>query len=257
MSDERGGHNWVVKEHPNKRIARISQCSTCETFESVSLVNHREPPCYAYKSGKISLSIGVAPPCTQREYMREIVKDYQDRILKYRNIMDDIKRRLLAVNALLSGHASEGYMGAAIESAYLQYRNILELIAISSLAVDSQLDKKTRKKLEGTWKAGLILNEIEKVHPHFYPCPIGEADDYLTRGHWETLHKKCSNMIHSVPYSLDTNYEEYHGEMEIWGVRILCLIANHSVHLVDDTECDVHLMGEKEQVRMYLRRFPN
>ena len=128
------------------------------------------------------------------------------------------------VEAFIRGDTNALYLPTTVECVYLQLRNVLELIATASLAVNDDAMKVFNEKSLRKWHAGDILAAVESVNPnYFYPMPIRleETDkpnrkvgvdgyrgewidfkgDYLTREKFKTLYDICSKTIHiSSPY---------------------------------------------------------
>jgi hypothetical protein len=135
---------------------------------------------------------------------------------RYCKCMEEIKRRVEAVNAILQERCTTGYQATNIEFMCLQIRGILELIALGSLVTDEEEYKKRSKELANNpWNAKVILREIERINPKFYPVPKNQvidpqsgklkgltdiAEEYLTREDFPVVYNKCSDAIHSHPF---------------------------------------------------------
>ena len=55
-----------------------------------------------------------------------------------------------------------------VESIYLQFRHVLELIATASLSVNQVANDELRKEGRKKWHAGHILDAVETVNPGYY-----------------------------------------------------------------------------------------
>ena len=89
------------------------------------------------------------------------------RLDMYRERMQEIVSRLDVVESLLRGDTSIPYRPAVVESVYLQFRNVLELIATASLVIRAPLKirgaliYKDRKNL--TSKCSIFANQTTQI----------------------------------------------------------------------------------------------
>ena len=91
----------------------------------------------------------------------------------YRDRVQEIVSRLDVVEALLRGDANLISLPATVESVYLQFRHVLELIATASLSVNQTANGELRKEGRKKWHAGHIPEAVEIVNPeYYYPQPI-------------------------------------------------------------------------------------
>ena len=111
-----------------------------------------------------------------------------------------------------------------------------------------------------TWNAELILKDIERINPQFYPKPRVETPssnpgvkahwgdremDYLTRKDFVKLYKRCGSLMHADnPYGKQSNYPAYKAQMAMWRQKIVNLLTVHTVQLVRDR--NVYLMHMQE-----------
>jgi len=175
----------------------------------------------------------------------------------YRDRMQEIVSRLDVVGALLRGDANLVYLPTTVESVYLQFRHVLELIATASLSVNQTANDELRKEGRKKWHAGHILEAVETVNPEFYyPQPVrlvaedrdgfkvgidhyrGEwkdfHGDYLNREKFTTLYNACSRLLHTPnPFDrragvrdkkTDSNQMK---QAKRWRKRIIDLLTHH------------------------------
>ena len=101
------------------------------------------------------------------------------------------------------------------------------------------------------WNADLILKDIERINPKFYPEPtltIKRADgydelikstkDYLTKERFIKVYNKCGKMLHSLnpiigQKNIDILYSEYDSMIDVWVEWIVNLLENHTVELYE------------------------
>ena len=93
----------------------------------------------------------------------------------YAQQMREIKRRIEVVDYFLlaGGHAL--YKPTTIESMCLQIRHILELIAFASLCANQTAYAAVHKDFASHWNADLLLRDLARVNPDFYPAPKVEV----------------------------------------------------------------------------------
>lgn len=87
-----------------------------------------------------------------------------DDIVKYCNLMEEVKRRMNVINAFGSGASHALYKATTVESVYLQLRKILELIAFGSLVANKQLFSQVYADFSKLWNAKKLLADIEHYH---------------------------------------------------------------------------------------------
>lgn len=172
-----------------------------------------------------------------------------DDMNKYAACMEEIKNRQRAIADILNGDRTTSFEMTNIEFVCLQFRKILELIAMASLAANSEEYKKTYKKFYEHWKAKRILNDIEKINPHFYPVPTRQViengvvvkveninEGFLTKDDFENVYSECSGLLHSEnPYSKKkVNLEELKQKFFVWDSKIIQLLNHHQIQLLDN-----------------------
>ena len=199
--------------------------------------------------------------------------DISTRLRMYRERMQEVKQRLDVVSTLIGGVLS--YDHPTVECIYLQFRNVLELIATASLSANpdanSQLAKYGRRK----WHAGDILEAVEAVNPKYYfPKPTrlipdegsefakvegyrGEQrdfkGDYLTRERFASLYNLCSRTLHAPnPFDKRAKPRDRKANARLlrqavdWHRRIQNLLCHHQFFLPgdDDTMYVSHLQPD-------------
>jgi hypothetical protein len=172
---------------------------------------------------------------------------------RYCKCMEEIKRRVEAVNAILQKRCTTICQATNIEFMCLQIRGILELIALGSLVTDEEEYKKRSKSLaKNQWKAKIVLDEIERINPKFYPTPgkqiidpqtgkvkevIDIKEGYLTREEFPVVYNKCSDVIHSHPFFKGGfDYKSLESDIPIWITKIMTLLNHHQIQLLKEKE---------------------
>jgi hypothetical protein len=182
-----------------------------------------------------------------------------DDIQKYLDLMGEIKRRTAVIDAFSAGLTHAVYKATTIESIYLQYRKILELIALGSLVAQKDVFSTVYADFAKYWNAELLVKDIERLNPNFYPEPIIQQpstrpdtkmdfilrkDDFLTRDDLIKLYKKCGAIMHSGnPYGSQVDYGYYEKMSGHWRERIVNLLNAHRIRLIDDPNLYLVQMG--------------
>jgi hypothetical protein len=191
-------------------------------------------------------------------------------IQKYCDLMEEIKRRVAVVDFFLTGKGHALYEPTTIESVCLQFRKILELIAFGSVVANKDLYSAAHAKFAADWNARLMLKDLERVNPEFYPKPVVETPspdprathqlkprqpDYMTRDDFEKLYEKCGSTMHADnPYGSHTDYKYYRDNLLGWRNKIVNLLNNHQIKLVGQRGFYVVHMRENrdDKVHYYL-----
>lgn len=91
---------------------------------------------------------------------------------KYINVLIEIKRRTAVIDAIHSKEINSLFEATTIETAYLQLRKMLELIAFSSLIANINVYSKQYNKFATHYNAHLMFKDMKRVNADFYPKPI-------------------------------------------------------------------------------------
>ena len=178
------------------------------------------------------------------------------RLTAYADRMQEIVKRTEVIDSFLTKKSNALYLPTTVESIYLQFRNILELIATASLIVNDTAQLLMNKQGVRKWHAGDILAAVYEVNPDFhYPKPIRAKEsstpgvkydhidfkgDYLTRERFTTLYDICSKTIHtSNPFnsgSTRMSYDRLLNDATKWRNRIHQLLIHHEFKLVNDDD---------------------
>ncbi len=180
-------------------------------------------------------------------------------ILYLRN-MQRIKWRYKAIGDILGGKTKTTYKVTNIEFCVLQYRKILELIALSSLVPDADLYRQQLDNIDKMWNARYIIKDLERINPNFYPIPIvsdpkdksnwlDQDKPYLNKELFIKIYDRCGKFMHEVtPFvsdnDMDKGYFEVEKEFEYWSTLIVNLLSTHTVHLHSETELFYISMGK-------------
>lgn len=186
---------------------------------------------------------------------------------KYREVLIEIKHRTAVVDSLIFGQVHVIYVPTTVESICLQIRKILELIAFSSLIANKEIYSSQHKKFSEHWNARLMLQDLERINPDFYPQPIlqkpsstpgissdwvDRKDDFLTKELFIKVYEKCGGILHADnPYGNKTDYPYYQEQAKDWRNRIVNLLNAHTIKLVNDKNLYLFQMGAKDAIPSY------
>ncbi len=157
------------------------------------------------------------------------------------------------------------------ECVYLQFRKILELIAMSSLVANSQAMtqmNRSRNKLGKQWNGDVILKTVEEINPDFYPVPLLEqpsrhpavrcelankTEGFLSRSEFSRLYNLCGSLMHADnPLGRKTDCRALWEERPAWESRIMQLLGCHKIKLVGQDGFHLVHMHEHRDGRVHM-----
>lgn len=175
------------------------------------------------------------------------------------------------VDYFISGKGHALYQPPTLESASLQLRKILELIAFGSLVANADAYTSVYSKVSKQWQAADLLKELGKVNPDFYPVPVIEVPynapgvlhqlkkregDFLSKEEFPEVYGRCGVMAHAANlYGKGIDYAYYSKMLPAWRERIINLLNNHEIHLLDRPGLYVIHMKEERDEEVHWYRF--
>ena len=169
----------------------------------------------------------------------------------YCNCMEDVKRRLTVVNTVTKGKLSTGSELFDYEFVSVQIRKSLELVAFASMTANKKLYAEAHANFANHWKAKVMLSNLHRLHPGFYPQPIildhvnefgvkhfeHVKDVYLTQENFVTLYELCSEVLHTWnPFTNKERHIDFKRSVAEWVQRIERLLRLHLMRFVDREE---------------------
>jgi hypothetical protein len=192
-------------------------------------------------------------------------------IQKYCNLMEEVRSRTRAVDYFLDRKRHAVYVATTIESVGLQIRKILELIALGSMVANKASYSTAHEKFARDWNARLLLRDLERVNPDFYPKPVVEVpssnpkvlhdlrdrqQDYLTKDEFEKAYQKCGAIMHAQnPYRSPLDYQYYYQKLLAWRSQIVNLLNNHIIRLVNGSGFYIIHMKEDRDDKVHFYEF--
>ena len=142
---------------------------------------------------------------------KDITKFHLDR---YFAELYGIKNRLHIIDRLIKLNLTTGIVGLDVEFVCLQFRKLIEQIAMLSLIAHVEEYSQIQSRFASQWNAKKILKELEELNENFYPIPakINEDErgkfidpilntDFLSKDDFLELYQICSSVIHAEnPY---------------------------------------------------------
>lgn len=185
----------------------------------------------------------------------------------YLKNMSLIKLRMRALTDVIRLERTTTYGITNIEFRVLQIRKILELIVLSSLVSDANLYREKMDKVEKMWNARLIIRDIERIHPDFYPHPItikshrdeGKPDEflelsepYLTKEKLIDIYLLCGKYLHQAsPFAdeeqVNKSYLKIKDRLAEWRGLIIRLLSTHVIHLYNEDYMWYVVMNEEDK----------
>ena len=166
----------------------------------------------------------------------------------YCSLMNEVKKRTFAVTEMLTGHATTSFLATNIEFLSLQIRKILELVSMGSLVLNKNEFEAVGMRYASFWNARLILQDIERLNPDFYPIAIDEipshrpgiindlkikTEGFLTRESFVEVYEKCGKIMHAYnPFGSKYDYDYYKNKIIEWEDLIIGLLNCHLIHIM-------------------------
>lgn len=101
----------------------------------------------------------------------ELTDEQNVAITAYADILNEVRTRILGINAIISGTTSLPSWLTA-ELGYIQLRMLCELVALGCLIAHGDLKETKSKKLQTEYAADHIIKSLEQLHSNFYPHPV-------------------------------------------------------------------------------------
>lgn len=169
---------------------------------------------------------------------------------KYLAVLEEIKRRIKVIDDIITADSRLRYRATSIETACLQVRKVLELIAFGSLIANVRIYSAQHRKFAEHWNPRIMLKDMTRVNPNFYPYPIiqkpstisgidmdwiAKDQDFLTKDDFLLAYEKCGRIMHATnPYGETTDFDAYQTDLIQWRKKIVNLLNAHTVELVEE-----------------------
>jgi hypothetical protein len=165
----------------------------------------------------------------------------------YSTCMEEIKIRINIILTFNDGKLTTGSDVTNIEFVCLQFRKVLELIALASIAPNKE--------------------EYSKQRPDFYPIPIVQAPhplnepikhfekfdgNFLKRDDFEQFYDSLGGKLHaSNPFGAESDWDKTRKQFGKWSKKIINLLNVHLIKLIDTTQIWVVFMKHHEDGKVH------
>jgi hypothetical protein len=144
----------------------------------------------------------------------------QEFLYIYRRMMEDRRRRLNAIEALVNDETGLEARFAR-EASYLHLRMICETIALVCIIAHEGFSDLAAVNLKDAYAADKIINALSKLHDRFYPQPIiverragsrmsirDNTIEHLSKEELKAVYHKCGGVLHrGTPMKIRTGEE--------------------------------------------------
>lgn len=187
----------------------------------------------------------------------------------YTDCMEEVKLRIETIWMLLRKEKTTGRLYTDVEFLFLQFRKVLELIALSSLVANKNEYEKQQKHFYQDWHAEKILNKLEIINPSFYPIPSKQIiegkikkmetinEGYLDKKEFIKLYDKCSDWAHAEnPFKKKKKIpDDIYEKLDDFRNKIMTLLNHHTIHFVNNPDMRCCLMNSKDDSRVHVFEF--
>lgn len=189
-------------------------------------------------------------------------------MLTYCNLMAEVKGRIAVLDSVYTKKVDLGSDLARLEFSALLLRKSLEQVAIASLVSNKKAFTAAYDHFAESWNARLIVRDIERVNPHFYPVPINDevvdpiskhrhitqlTDGFLTQDEFVKAYDKCAALLHAQnPYGSIPDLAYFDRSIPIWKGQLFHLLDRHYIRLAgDDNIYLIHMHENDGKVHHY------
>lgn len=187
----------------------------------------------------------------------------------YASIMEEVKVRLSAIETGMGTARALLPPNLTSEFCFLQIRMICELVAMACLVAHGDITTDGKgKRLLNEWSAELIMTELGKLHPYFFPFPIkisivrGESGKpgtvhfeprtgQLTKAEFLTLYGRSGSALHRGTLNKMIGRKPMNaiGDKEIvdWSRKLLGLLNDHRIASWDNLRHFICVMSDRDQ----------
>lgn len=165
----------------------------------------------------------------------------------YHDCLYELQRRINVIYDHLNGKTHEQYKIIEVETLCLQFRKVLEKIALMSLVANKDAYAQQNEKFARHYHAERILNDLERINPDFYPKPIRRirredgvydftplTEGFLTKDEFVQIYEKCGGMLHAQnPFNTQKDIDAINALFPVWITKISVLLNEHVMTLTD------------------------
>ncbi len=171
-------------------------------------------------------------------------------IREYSDLISQIKPRIAAVDLMLDGRKQLLPFRQAVESAALQLRMSMEVVAFASLIANKDAYARERAAFAKDRDAGDLIRRLQRLNPNFYPRPVEPVRlpdggmeipdlkaDFLKVTDFARTHETLAGWCHAPnPYAPPPDYPAARTRLLKIRDRLILLLNCHQVRLIDESE---------------------
>jgi hypothetical protein len=90
---------------------------------------------------------------------------------RYKKCLEEIRKRMDLILKHLRLEQTTQYRITNVEFVCMQFRKVIELVALMSLVANKKRYAEKRKMFATDWNAKRIFDDLEKINTKFYPKP--------------------------------------------------------------------------------------
>lgn len=175
--------------------------------------------------------------------------EHADEIERYKKCLKEIKQRLFVLQQRLNQGSNDNDKVIDTEIICLQFRSIVELILLSSLAAHKKMYTKSLDDIKEMWRIKPLISILKNANPNFYPVPVNIPLDnikkgevlnmtiietgYLTLEDATELYNDCSDYLHPRnPFADNIDYKVWLKFQE-WFDKIGRLLYHHVINMFE------------------------
>jgi hypothetical protein len=186
----------------------------------------------------------------------------------YRNCMEEVKERLNLIIDFFNQGRTTGSKVTDIEFGCLQFRNILELVILASIAPNKDEYAKQREKFRKDWNPRYIIKDLEKINPNFYPIPVEQIksdtpgvnyrynmipNGFLPENDFLKIYEECGGVLHATnPFGAKKDLNSVRQDFQDWVNKIMALLRTHAIRLINDCKVWIVVMEDAEDKKVHL-----
>lgn len=173
--------------------------------------------------------------------------EQQEIIDKYSYCLFEMRKRIEVALGIVDHMNTTGVLITDIELVSIQFRKIIELIALSSLVANIDEYAKLRERFKEDWNARLIMQDLERINPQYFPqmCKMKQTATVNGKRVFEfqnvergkiskdqaiDIYEKCSSLLHANnPFKNEKDYQSY---FALFGKWIHQIIDHMRFHLI-------------------------
>ena len=176
--------------------------------------------------------------------------EQQEIIAKYTYCLIEIRKRIEVVLGIVEHKYTTGILIIDIELVSIQFRKIIELMALGSLVANIDEYSKIRERSKEDWNARLIMQDLERINPQYFPkmCKMKQTEmlngkkvfDFqnvekgrIKKDQAIAIYEKCSALLHANnPFNNEKDYKSYYSLFEKWIHQIMDHMRFHLIFII-------------------------